>query len=249
MHEAAHWRLFPAGRLNTWVGTWLCAAPMGEDLARYRRRHHLHHRHTLEPDDPELGSPASVADPGRELWPALIRDLAGVTACALLMRGRPWRDGMAGAWRRWRAPLAANAALAATLAAVGRWDLYLLLWVLPWATWYQLITRVRALAEHGRVPDASDPLRNARTIGAGPLARAVLAPYWVNHHLEHHLLVFVPCWKLGQVRALLLAKSLGDRIEMASSYAEVIRRAARAGAGSRAMPDGAASPSARARRA
>jgi fatty acid desaturase len=46
----------------------------------------------------------------------------------------------------------------------------------------------------------------------------------VNHHLEHHLLVFVPCWRLPEVRALLLAKQLGDRIEIASSYAEVVRR-------------------------
>jgi fatty acid desaturase len=29
MHETAHWLLFPQGRLNTWVGTWLCAAPLG----------------------------------------------------------------------------------------------------------------------------------------------------------------------------------------------------------------------------
>src|SRR5262245_28346139 len=28
MHEAAHWLLFTSGRANTWVGTWLCAAPV-----------------------------------------------------------------------------------------------------------------------------------------------------------------------------------------------------------------------------
>jgi len=96
--------------------------------------------------------------------------------------------------------------------------------VLPWATWFQLVTRIRDLAEHGLVFDAADPLRNTRTIGAGFLARALVAPYGVNYHLEHHLLVFVPCWKLPEVQALLLAKELGGRMERAGSYAEVLSR-------------------------
>ena len=48
---------------------------------------------------------------------------------------------------------------------------------------------------------------------------------WVNYHLEHHLMVFVPCWKLRQVHAILLAKGYGPRMEMASSYLDVIRHA------------------------
>jgi fatty acid desaturase len=50
-----------------------------------------------------------------------------------------------------------------------------------------------------------------------------------NHHLEHHLLVFVPCWKLRQVHALLLAKGLGGRMERAAGYPEIIGRATSAG--------------------
>ena len=97
--------------------------------------------------------------------------------------------------------------------------------MLPWATWHQVVTRIRDIAEHGMVMDAADPLRHARTTTAGCLARATLAPYWVNYHLEHHLMVFVPCWKLPRVHALLLARDLGGRMERASSYAEVLARA------------------------
>jgi hypothetical protein len=68
-------------------------------------------------------------------------------------------------------------------------------------------------------------LRNTRTTAAGPLARALLAPYWVNYHLEHHLLIFVPCWKLPQAHALLLAKGYGARMEIASGYGAVLSRA------------------------
>jgi fatty acid desaturase len=227
MHEAAHWLLFPSGPANTWVGTWLCAAPLGDDLRAYRRRHHQHHRLTQQPDDPDLALSAALPRSRGRLALALLADLGGLTALAEAVRWRPWRDGPAAAWRRARAPLLANAVLTGALVAVGGWSLYLLTWILPWATWYRVVTRIRNIAEHGLVPGAEDPLRSARSIGAGPVARALVAPYGVNYHLEHHLLVFVPCWKLGQVHAMLLAKGYGERMEQARSYVEVLGRAAR----------------------
>jgi fatty acid desaturase len=223
MHETAHWLLFPGARLNTWVGAWLCAAPLGADLRQYRRRHHLHHRHTQQPEDPDLMlSRWPVAR--RRLALALLGDLCGFTALTRLASWRP-ADGLAATWRRLRAPLLANAGLFGICAAVGGWSLYLVAWVLPWATWHQVVTRIRDITEHGMVMDAADPLRHARTTAAGGLARATLAPYWVNYHLEHHLMVFVPCWKLPRVHALLLARGLGERMERASGYAEVLARA------------------------
>jgi fatty acid desaturase len=56
----------------------------------------------------------------------------------------------------------------------------------------------------------------------------------VNYHLEHHLLVFVPCWKLRRVHALLLGKDLGPRMERAASYAAVIGQATSASGPARA---------------
>lgn len=229
MHETAHWLLFRQGRLNTWVGTWLCAAPLGVDLKAYRRRHHLHHRHTQTPEDPDLALSAPLPISRGRLALALLADLGGWTALTRIARGWSSRDGWAATWRRIRAPLAANAVLCAGLTAVGGWPLYLLLWVLPWATWFQLVTRIRDIAEHGVVRDARDPLGNTRTIGAGLLARAFIAPYRVNYHLEHHVFVFVPCWKLPDAHALLLAKDLGGRMERAASYGEVLALAAAAG--------------------
>ncbi len=225
MHEASHWLLFPSGRANTRVGTWLCAAPVGADLKAYRRRHHLHHRHTQQPEDPDLALSTALPVSRGRLMLAMLGDVCGWTALTQLASSRPWRDGLAPAWRRARAPVVANAVLFCAFAAVGGAQLYLLAWVLPWATWYQLVTRVRNIAEHGLLSGADDPLRNTRTIRAGLLARAVLAPYRVNYHLEHHLLVFVPCWKLRRVQEHLLARNLGERMETASSYAQVIRSA------------------------
>jgi fatty acid desaturase len=224
MHEAAHWLLLPRGPLNTWVGTWLCAAPLGTDLKAYRRRHHLHHRNTQTAADPDLALSAPLPVSRGRLAVAILGDLGGWTALTRIAGARPWRDGPAQAWRRIRAPLLANVVIGSVLAVIGGWPLYLLTWVLPWATWFQLVTRIRDIAEHGLVGAADDPLQNTRTVAAGVLARAFVAPYAVNYHLEHHLLVFVPCWKLREVHALLLAKGLGARMERAAGYAAVLTR-------------------------
>jgi fatty acid desaturase len=221
MHEAAHWLLFPGHPANARVGAWLCANPVGGDLRAYRRRHHLHHRHTGGPEDPDLDLGAATRGRRRVFWLGVARDLSGLTACAWVLRQRPWRTDAPPL----RGVLLANAVLFGALAAIGQWPLYLLLWLLPLATWYPLAARLRELAEHGRVGGAGDTLRNARTTAAGWPARALLAPYWVNHHLEHHLLVFVPCWRLRDAHRLLLAKGHGPRMELAPGYAAVVRKA------------------------
>jgi fatty acid desaturase len=223
MHEAAHWLLLPQPRANTWLGAWLCAHPVGEDLATYRRRHHLHHRHAQRPGDPDLAVAAAwPVRPGAWWWMAL-RDLSGVTAAAALVGWRPWSAERP--WRRLRDPLVANAVILGGLALAGHWHLYLLLWLLPLATWYRLAGRLRALAEHALLPAGDDPRELARTTRAGLLARASLAPYWVNYHLEHHLMVFVPCWRLPAAHALLLARGHGARMALAPGYAAVLRQA------------------------
>jgi fatty acid desaturase len=55
--------------------------------------------------------------------------------------------------------------------------------------------------------------------------RMVLAPYWVNYHLEHHLFVFTPCWKLPAAHRLLLAQGFKPRMELAQGYGQVLRKA------------------------
>ena len=219
MHEATHWLLLPGLRPNTVVATWLCASPVfATDLKGYRRSHHLHHRHTQEPDDPDLALAAPFPVARGRFWRDVVRDLSGWTAIARVVTWPGWRQPLGEMWHALRAPLVTNAVLFALLALTGHWELYLLLWVLPLVTWHQLLVRLRSIAEHAMVPDT-------RTTTAGPFARAFLAPYWVNYHVEHHLLVFVPCWKLRRAHALLRAKGYDERMELAPGYLDVISRA------------------------
>ena len=226
MHEATHWLLFPSMRANTLVARWLCAYPVfAADVGAYRRAHHLHHRHTQQPEDPDLPLTASFPVARARFWHDVLRDLSGWTFVARVVAWPGWRQPRGGAWRQVRGPLLCQGVLFSALAVAGHWELYLLLWLLPLATWHQLLVRLRSIAEHAMVPDDGDPLRNTRTTRAGLLARVFLAPYWVNYHVEHHVLVFVPCWKLRRAHALLRAKGFAARMELAPGYLDVIRRA------------------------
>jgi fatty acid desaturase len=218
MHEAAHWLLFPGMRANTVVGSWLCGAPVFADVRAYRGTHHLHHRHTQQPEDPDLEVAARFPVTRARFRRDVLRDLSGWTFAGRVVSWPGWRQSRGAAWRALRGPLLCQAMLAGALALAGHWELYLLLWLLPLATWHQLVVRVRAIAEHALVADT-------RTTSAGPLARVFLAPYWVNYHVEHHALVFVPCWKLRCAHALLRANAYPAGAELARGYLEVVSRA------------------------
>src|SRR4030088_3600093 len=52
MHEAAHGGLHSNRAINEWVWQWLCAVPVGADLANYRSYHLRHHKFT--PSSPRI---------------------------------------------------------------------------------------------------------------------------------------------------------------------------------------------------
>ena len=64
-----------------------------------------------------------------------------------------------------------------------------------------------------------------RTTRASWWERAFIVPYWVNFHAEHHLFMHVPCWKLPALHRAVRATEPGKRMEVARSYAAVMREA------------------------
>ncbi|MBL8331912.1 MAG: fatty acid desaturase family protein [Rubrivivax sp.] len=230
MHDAAHGLLHPNRRVNDAVGRWLCSS----SLDGYRPYHLQHHRYVQQAEDPDLGLSAPFPVSRESLRRKLLRDLTGQTfykqrLAPLLQRRAPaasplQRDSQE--LVRGARFVVGNALGLAVFAAAGWWWVWVVLWLLPMATWLPLVTRIRNIAEHALVArDEPDPLRQARTTQAGWLERALLAPYWVNFHLEHHLFTAVPCWKLPQAHALLRQRGVTARMELQPGYARVLRLA------------------------
>jgi fatty acid desaturase len=242
MHEAAHRSLFGNRRLNDWAGNWLAAYPIWAEVEPYRRYHLVHHVYTGSEKDPDLGLITPFPITRASFFRKVFRDLSGQTgikqAKAVFLRdigygrGRSQRDqGMSRGEQpdvglHKLAPVAlTNAVLLAILWLAGHPALYLL-WVVAWLTTNRLVTRIRSIAEHALTPSASDVLNNTRTTLANPLARLFIAPNRVNFHLEHHLIMTVPHYKLPRFHRLLRERGVLERACVANGYGEVLRNAA-----------------------
>lgn len=120
--------------------------------------------------------------------------------------------------------LAVQAVLLALSLLLYGWTPFLL-WLVALATSFQLALRIRNIAEHACTSTGStDPFSHARTTAASLTERALVAPYWVNYHAEHHLVMGVPCYRLPRVHALLLERGYGTRMTLADGYASVMRQ-------------------------
>lgn len=235
-HDAAHYLLFNNRKANDWAAQWFCNRPLlGASIVPYRIYHLRHHQFTQQTEDPDLVLSAPFPASRASLRRKLIRDLTGRTgfkqhtaavrgffAAKEAAAGIDWGKGL----RRIGPNVAINAVFLAGFALAGAWYLYFFLWVVPYFTWELLVSRIRNIGEHAVVPDNNDRLRNTRTTLIGPLARAFLAPYFVNFHLEHHLLVSAPCYRLSGMHRALLQKGLAARMEIQPGYDAVLRLAA-----------------------
>ncbi len=233
MHDAAHGLLHPNRRINDAVGYWLCST----GLPQYRPYHLQHHRYVQQREDPDLVLSAPFPIRGESLWRKAWRDLSGRTfikqrfghlpdKLRLRAQGVPaWRVLWAELWAM-RGFFAANALPLALFAAAGYAWVWAVFWLLPRATWFQWVYRIRNIAEHALVAvDEPNPLRQARTTSAGWLERALVAPYFVNYHCEHHLFTQLPCWHLPRAHALLRAQGVTQRMEVQPSYLAMLRLA------------------------
>jgi fatty acid desaturase len=237
MHEAAHGGLHPNLKVNDGVGEWLCAAPTGAALAKYRPYHLTHHKYAQQAEDPDLVLSSPFPTTRASLRRKIVRDLTGQTffkqrfGPLLGKLGGPSGDQpkgaiFAGEVARQGPFLLWNLGLLVVLSAAGLWWAWLALWVVPMATWFPLVTRLRNIAEHALVAkDEPDPFRHARTTKASLIERALIAPYYVNFHAEHHLFMHMPCWNLPKAHRLLEQKGLTGGMLTAPGYLSVLKAA------------------------
>lgn len=228
MHEASHGLLFRTRKWNETLGHFLAAAPLLISMSEYRKRHMEHHRFTRTDKDPEnyLYTPFPVSS--SSMTRKILRDLTGVafvrTQTGIFRsvwgekKGRISRLKGFYSWT-----ILFYVPFISAFVVAGRMDLFLLMWLLPLATTQQLFLRIRNIAEHAAIPDVDDPLKNSRTTLVSLWERMTFAPFWVNYHIEHHMVPFVPCWRLPEVHRIMVSKGFGKDMEIAHGYREIIR--------------------------
>lgn len=237
MHECGHGTLFRSKKLNRFVGTWLCAAPVMYRLDDYMSNHLSHHSKAGTDADPDLYRYQHYPVELKSLQRKLLRDVSGQTSLNFLEtslkrnqvittneegeRQLDYRQLLS----RFHAPLIMNSLLLVLLAWFGFAELYLL-WLAAYFSIYMVFSRIRNLAEHACVPDLldPDPILHTRTMVANWWERLTFAPNCVNYHLEHHLLPSVPKYRLASFHAALKEKRLLDNADIESGYIAFIKR-------------------------
>lgn len=247
MHDASHHALFSSPKMNDFVGKWLGSYPIFQDMLKYRPYHYRHHAVTGTEEDPDLwltrGYPTSRASMFRKF----ARDLSGITGIkthiGLLMihleylqydkggnlhrvsqKNRTWGDFFRTAVQNLGGMMVSNFILFGICWLVGAPYLYLL-WIVAMLTTFQFSLRVRSMAEHSMVENSKDPIRNTRTTYANWLERLLFAPYHVNYHLEHHMLMAVPSYNLPKMHELLKERGFYDKGLLEKGYWRILKMA------------------------
>ena len=238
MHDGAHGLLFKNQKLNAFFGQYFLAYPVGADMPSYRKYHLVHHLNTQQENDPDLSLSAPFPITRKSLHRKIFRDLTGQTAYKIRVgqlietlkesKSPPMDGARAFAVSNIAGPYIINLVLFLMCWGVGYWWAFFVLWLLPLLTVFQLVQRIRNIAEHALTSHDTNPLHHARTTKANWLARAFIAPYWVNYHVEHHAYMYVPCWQLKSLHKALEREGHTEHMEMQNSYRDVLRLAASA---------------------
>lgn len=247
MHDTAHHALFKGKWLNDVVGQWLGAYPIFNSMLSYRPYHYRHHSSNGLEEDPDLlltrGYPTSRKSMARKFF----RDLSGQTGIKALFglvlmhlgflefnlggkvvtvdqSKRSAKDVIESFKSHLLGPLLVNAVIYVLCALFSSPWLYLL-WMGAYLTTFQFCLRVRSMAEHSVVENREDPYKNTRTTKANVLEKVLFAPYNVNYHSEHHMMMSVPPYRLGKMHQLLMKRRFYDEGVLAPNYLSVIRAA------------------------
>lgn len=247
MHDCSHYSLFKTRSLNDFVGRWICGNPTWLDLTRYRKHHMRHHQYAGTIDDPDRDLVIAYPTTRLSLARKFARDLTGLSglkrAYGLLLMdlgfieftvsskvtpidqsGRSARLIALTGIRNLRGMLISNSILFGILSVAGHPGLFAL-WIGAYFTTFSLILRIRSIAEHACTKDGLDPRNCTRTTYASLLARVTVAPHRVNFHLEHHVLMTVPYFRLPELHHRLLTRGKYTDAFIAKSYYEVLREA------------------------
>ena len=76
------------------------------------------------------------------------------------------------------------------------------------------------------IDDPADPLKNTRTTIARWWERLLVAPNCVNFHLEHHLAMTVPHYRLHRMHRMLIERGVLADACVTRGYLAVLARAA-----------------------
>ena len=247
MHDGSHHAVFNSNGLNDIISNWFGAYPIFQDVLKYRGYHLQHHLNTGLEEDPDLLLTRGYPTTRRSMYRKFFRDLSGQTGIKALgglvlmhlgyiefnlgkkvvrvsQKDRSWTEFFKVFITNLGGPIITQLIIWALLYILASGWPYLL-WFGAYLTTFQLSLRVRAIAEHSVLKDSTDPHKNTRTTRANLIEQLLFAPYYVNYHAEHHMMMSVPSYNLPKMHRLIKERGFYEKGVMAPGYWHIIKLA------------------------
>jgi fatty acid desaturase len=227
-HDCIHASFTRDKRRDAAVAIALAASPCGSPWYATRARHLAHHRLITTMDDPDLPLHDTADKASRG---ALARyfglGLLGGYAVMVLIKGPPSSVDRAAKLRDLRNLVVTQLVLWGAAWLLVGWWVYPVLWLLPLVTLTTVCHLLRSFIEHAVLTEERPEHDNLLiSIVSNPIERAIIAPFNMNFHAEHHLYPAVPARRLPEVRQALAETADPPRL-LRTAYLTALVRYAR----------------------
>lgn len=208
LHEASHNKLFKNRILNDWIGRFFTSYPMGASFTAYQTNHYIHHGYLWDLSrDPKtqryttlgLVTPSSngfLFFRHHILWPLLLGHVFHNIKSALSLKDE----------RRDESPVRYGflALLIIGVLMTHMFMGFLLFWLVPFCTSFQIVRYWNEMAEHAGLPDYN-PWMGTRNWNSSPFMEWFLGSHSDDlYHLTHHLFPLIPHFRLKKAHQLLM---------------------------------------------
>lgn len=213
LHEAAHMTLMSHKVLCRLIGEYLLAYPIFQNYEAYRRSHvQLHHHHLgdqhVDPDHRYYIDSGLYAASDRLdfLLRHLLKSITLTNTShyfVYLVKNRAG-DVVAKPMQGLKLLAVHLVILALFWYSVGPWG-YLLFWLVPYFTAFQVIGWLSEISEHfGMFGVYKDEVKLTRNRFPSLIERLFIGMHGDNYHLTHHLFAGVPFWNLKKAHLVLM---------------------------------------------
>ncbi|MCE7996187.1 MAG: fatty acid desaturase family protein [Roseivirga sp.] len=214
MHEAGHNNLFKNRWFNRWVSELFLAWPLFLSMRKYRSVHAKHHKYLKTERDTEapLSQYKEYQFPQKKaLWYGmLLLDLSGIHFFYYAFKKLSSRQSKA------INPISApvlNAfykalrtgyylLLFSNLVYFDLWWEYVLFWIIPYVTWFQLVVRLQVCSEHFGLPHSVG--YQTRSLVLNRVEKFFFFPHNKHYHTEHHIYPEVYFARLESLHRMLI---------------------------------------------
>lgn len=228
VHEQTHY-LGANSKLGDFLANFFCAWPLLISIEDYAKVHLAHHQFYFSQKDPDFKRKQG------KLWTfpmklrALLRlffiDLTGVSLIEAV-RNKQIKENHTGL-RKTSAPawirIVYYSALVEVLTLTHAWPLYLFYWLLPLATFLQVIVRWGAICEHKYNLVNPQVIESTPIIVLTPLEKFLLPNLNFTLHIYHHFFPGIPFHHLPKVHQIFQQEDLLDHQHVYQGYGKYLR--------------------------